>query len=746
MGAFSDKDIALLETFANQAVIAIQNARLFNETQEALEQQTATAEVLQVISSSIADTGPVFDKILDSCQHLFATDQLGVMLLGDDGRVHARAGRGSAFDALARDIGSMPLETTFTGRAIRERRTVRTTEADMATVAHPAARRLAESLGPYTAIYSPMIWEGRGVGAICIFRQPPRPFADKEVALLETFADQAVIAIQNARLFNETKEALEQQTATAEVLQVISSSVADTAPVFDKILESGQHLFATEQLGIFLIKDDGQVHAAAWRGKALEAVARTFPKPVEHTMTARVIRERRTVHAPDAGAIPGAPAAVQGVVDLIGNCSVAWAPMIWEGKGVGSITVLRQPPKPFTDKELALLQTFGDQAVIAIENARLFNDTKEALEQQTATADVLKVISASPTDVQPVFDAIATSAATLCDAQFCHVFQYDGALVHFVAEHGLAPEAVETLRRAYPVAPGRASAAARAILSRAIEEIPDVLADPDYQHGDFARTMNFRGIVAVPMLRDGAPIGAIALSQSKAGRFSARQIDLLKTFADQAVIAIENVRLFNETKDALDRQTATAEVLKVISGSVADTAPVFEKILDSCRRLFASEQLGIFLVGDDNRVRVGEWHGSASDGIPRARRASGGGDFHGAGHPRTAHDPGRRRRGDRRFAQDRGPGHGNPRQLLGHLQSDDVGGQGHRLAVRLPPAAPAFQRRGSGAAAHLRRPGGDRDPERASVQRDQGSARASDGDFRGSACDQRVPDRRATGA
>ena len=253
--------------------------------------------------------------------------------------------------------------------------------------------------------------------------------------------------------------------------------------------------------------------------------------------------------------------------------------------------------------------------MIAIENARLFNDTKEALEQQTATADVLKVISASPTDVQPVFDAIATSAATLCDAQFCHVFQYDGALVHFVAEHGLAPEAVETLRRAYPVAPGRASAAARAILSRAIEEIPDVLADPDYQHGNFARTMNFRGIVAVPMLRDGAPIGAIALSQSKVGRFSARQIDLLKTFADQAVIAIENVRLFNETKDALDRQTATAEVLKVISGSVADTAPVFEKILDSCRRLFASEQLGIFLVGDDNRVRVGEWHGSASDGF-----------------------------------------------------------------------------------------------------------------------------------
>ena len=229
--------------------------------------------------------------------------------------------------------------------------------------------------------------------------------------LLKTFADQAVIAIENVRLFNETKEALEQQTATADVLQVIGRSVSDAAPVFDKILDSCQHLFATEQLGIFLAGDDGQVRMGAWRGSALDAIARTFPKPLDETMTGRIIRERRTLHLPDAAAMPDAPLAVRSVVDLIGNFSVAWAPMLWEDRGVGSIAVLRQPPKPFTDKELALLKTFADQAVIAIQNARMFNETQEALERQTATAEVLRVISESPTDVQPVLDAVAERAA-----------------------------------------------------------------------------------------------------------------------------------------------------------------------------------------------------------------------------------------------------------------------------------------------------------------------------------------------
>jgi signal transduction histidine kinase/CheY-like chemotaxis protein len=223
-GIYDADDERLLSTIAANVGVALQNARLFNETKEALEQQTATAEVLQVISSSVADAAPVFDKILDSCQRLFASDQLAVMLVGEDGRVRPVAGRGAAFDGLARIVESMPLENTFTGRAIRERRTVHATDADAAALNHPGVRKLAESVGPYTAVYSPMIWEGRGIGSICLFRQPPRPFTDKEEALLRTFADQAVIAIQNARLFKQAQEA----RAAAEAANEAKSSFLAT--------------------------------------------------------------------------------------------------------------------------------------------------------------------------------------------------------------------------------------------------------------------------------------------------------------------------------------------------------------------------------------------------------------------------------------------------------------------------------------------------------------------------------------
>ncbi len=194
---------------------------------------------------------------------------------------------------------------------------------------------------------------------------------------MQSFADQAVIAIQNARLFRETNEALERQTATAEVLQVISSSVSDTAPVFDKILDSCQHLFASTQVGILLV-GDGKVNVGAWRGSAAEAMGHAFPRPLENSITAQAIRERRTVHIADVAAMPNPPPAVRRVVELSGNCSVAWAPMLWEDRGVGALCLMRQPPKPFSDKELVLLKTFADQAVIAIENARLFKQTQEA--------------------------------------------------------------------------------------------------------------------------------------------------------------------------------------------------------------------------------------------------------------------------------------------------------------------------------------------------------------------------------
>jgi len=221
---FAREEISLLQTFADQAVIAIQNVRLFNETREALERQTATAEVLNAISNSVSDAAPVFEKILDSCQRLFASEQLAVMLLRDDGRVYPTAWRGPAFDKLVRDVGSMPLEGTMTDLAIRERRTIQIDQTVMARSGQPAARKLADEIGPYTAMYSPLIWEGDGIGSLCVFRQPPRPFSDKEEALLRTFSDQAVIAIQNARLFRQTQEA----RAAAEAANEAKSSFLAT--------------------------------------------------------------------------------------------------------------------------------------------------------------------------------------------------------------------------------------------------------------------------------------------------------------------------------------------------------------------------------------------------------------------------------------------------------------------------------------------------------------------------------------
>src|SRR5206468_9035919 len=242
----------------------------------------------------------------------------------------------------------------------------------------------------------------------------------------------ATVAMENARLFDETQKALEQQTATAEVLQVISSSVADTAPVFDKILDSCQHLFATEQLGIFLVRD-GQLHVGAFRGAALATAVETFPKPISDTATAMAIRERRTVHIPNTSDLRDPPASVRDVVEKIGDFSAAWAPMLWEDEGIGSIAAVRQPPKPFTDKELSLLKTFADQAVIAVQNARLFKETQEALDRQTASTDILRVISGSPTDVQPVFGAIVETAQKLLPCTFTALLRRDGDFYRLAA-------------------------------------------------------------------------------------------------------------------------------------------------------------------------------------------------------------------------------------------------------------------------------------------------------------------------
>src|SRR5262249_5225684 len=278
--------------------------------------------------------------------------------------------------------------------------------------------------------------------------------------------------------------------------------------------------------------------------------------------------------------------------DHEGMRTLLGVPLVKDGRLVGSIAVYRREVQPFTDQQTALVQTFADQAVIAIENVRLFNEAKEALAQQTATSEILRVISRSPTDLQPVFDSIAASALRLCDAKLCTTFRFDGELIHLVGSRHVSEEGADAYRDAYPSRPGRQGGTHRAILTRTIVHIPDIREDAEYELRALARANDYGCVLSVPMLRDGHPVGAITVGREAARPFMNAQIELLKTFADQAVIAIENVRLFTELQTrnselttALDTQTATSDILRVISRSQTDVQPVFDTILRSAVRL-----------------------------------------------------------------------------------------------------------------------------------------------------------------
>jgi signal transduction histidine kinase len=355
------------------------------ELSEALEQQTATAEVLQVISGSVSDTQPVFEKILERCSRLFESSEQGIVLRGDDGLLHLGAHRGSARDALQR-MFPRPLGKDPVTQAMSESRVLH--YADVLRDAEPGShsRVVAERLGvgSYTQVFTPMSWEGRGVGYLYVIRFPVAPFSDKEIALLKTFADQAAIAIQNARLFNETREALERQTATAEILQVISGSVADAQPVFDAIVASCQRLFGG--LAVNLLMPAGErLHrvARAAQGPTGEQGPKDFPFDVRSVAGACVV-QARVIAVDDSDAVAATYPLTPELARSIGWRSGLFVPLVREGAGVGCIGILRAAPGGFADKEVALAQTFADQAVIAIQNARLFAEIEDKTRQLEA--------------------------------------------------------------------------------------------------------------------------------------------------------------------------------------------------------------------------------------------------------------------------------------------------------------------------------------------------------------------------
>ena len=352
----------------------------YERDSEALEQQTATSEVLKVISSSVSDTAPVFDKILESCERLFQGSELGILLIDEAGQqMCSVAFRGAARAAVER-LFPLPLRDEPLHHAIRANRVLRYADVLHGDDTPKSIRNVGKMLeiGNYSQVFAPLPWKGRGIGALYIIRRPPIPFDDAEVTLLKTFADQAVIAIQNARLFDETKEALDQQTATSEVLQVISGSMADALPVFRKILQCCQSLFASDELATMLVGDDGQLRLGAAIGRDGDSRDPTYTRPFTNSATELAIRERRVLHFPDVMTATGVPDTLLQMCQRAGIRSLLLAPMLWEEHGVGSILVARTQAKPYTGKEISLLRIFAEQAVVAIQNARLFKQAQEA--------------------------------------------------------------------------------------------------------------------------------------------------------------------------------------------------------------------------------------------------------------------------------------------------------------------------------------------------------------------------------
>jgi signal transduction histidine kinase len=385
-------------------------------------------------------------------------------------------------------------------------------------------------------------------------------------------------------LKGELTEARQQQTATAEILRVIRRSPTDVQPVFDTIVASAVRLLRGNASSLSRIEGNQIALAAMTSTDAAGDAAQRqrFPLLLDSQEDhAQVTRTGAPLNIADAYVDPRLPDAQRASARIRGYRSLAVVPLLVDKEVVGALGVSRSEAGGFTDDEIAILRTFADQALIAIENTRLFEEVQarthelqQSLEYQTATGEVLNVISRSPTDVQPVFDMIAESAWRLCEAQYCFVYQFDGQLLHFVAHHGLTPEVLKMNRSAYPTPPGRKSAAARAVLERRVVQIPDVKEDSDFALGPMASVGGFGSVVGVPILRDGVPVGSIAVTRVQTGLMPERQIGLLKIFADQAVIAIENTRLFEEVQarthelqQSLEYQTATGEVLNVISRS-----------------------------------------------------------------------------------------------------------------------------------------------------------------------------------